>query len=159
MIRHELDEIDRGILHLLQEDARSITAAGMAEAVGVSPSTVRNRIDLLEANGVIRGYHPDIDYERAGYQLHMIAICHVPASERAAIVRETMGIEGVVTVREMLTGSANVHVEAVGTDSEAVDRISGRLSDLGLEIRSMEIVKTLHRQPFNHFGMETVATE
>jgi Lrp/AsnC family transcriptional regulator, leucine-responsive regulatory protein len=159
MVRDDLDETDRAILHLLQEDARTITTAEMADAIGVSASTVRNRIARLEADGVLRGYHPDIDYERAGYQLHMVFICCAPVEERTELVAEAMGVEGVVTVREMLTGSANVHIEAVGADSEMVDRISTRLTNIGLEIETTDVVKTLHRQPFNHFGTEPIDGE
>lgn len=44
----DLDGIDEGILYLLQRDARRITTKEMTEQVGVSASTVRNRIDRLE---------------------------------------------------------------------------------------------------------------
>jgi predicted ArsR family transcriptional regulator len=54
----DLDDADRGILHALQENAREATAVEMAEAVDVSASTVRNRIDRLESTGVVRGYTP-----------------------------------------------------------------------------------------------------
>lgn len=152
----ELDDVDRGILHLLQKDARDMTTAEMAEQVGVSASTVRNRIENLEDEGVIRGYHPDIDYERAQYQLHMVVICHAPVRERPELVEAAMEIEGVVTVREMLTGTANVHVEAIGTGSDNVDRITEGLTEIGLEIESVNLVKELHVQPFDHFGTDIV---
>jgi len=58
-----LDEIDRRILSLLQEDARNNTNAAISEAVGVSPSTVGNRIARLEAQDIVQGYHPNIDYK------------------------------------------------------------------------------------------------
>ncbi|MFC4439831.1 MULTISPECIES: Lrp/AsnC family transcriptional regulator [Natrialbaceae] len=152
----ELDDVDRGILHLLQNDARDTTTAEMAEQVGVSASTVRNRIENLEEEGVIRGYHPEIDYERAQYQLHTVVICHAPVRERPELVEAAMEVEGVVTVREMLTGEANVHVEAIGADSENVDRITEGLTDIGLEIESVNLVKERHVQPFDHFGIEIV---
>ncbi|TYL39612.1 transcriptional regulator [Natronococcus pandeyae] len=152
----KLDDVDRGILHLLQEDARNKTAAEMAEQVGVSASTVRNRIEALEDEGVICGYHPEIDYEQAEYQLHMVIICHAPVSERAELVDTVMELEGVVTVREMLTGDANIHVEAIGTNSSTVDQITSSITDLGLEIESVNLVKEMHVQPFNHFGESEV---
>jgi len=52
----QLDNVDRGILHELQVDARNRTAQEIADKVDVSASTVRNRIEALEANGVIEGY-------------------------------------------------------------------------------------------------------
>jgi DNA-binding Lrp family transcriptional regulator len=70
--QYELDEIDRGILHALQEDARHTTTEETGEAVGVSASTVRNRVEDLEASGVIRGYSPHVDYAGAGYDLNVL---------------------------------------------------------------------------------------
>lgn len=150
----ELDEVDRGILHMLQENARETTAAEMGEAVGVSASTVRNRIARLEDAGVIRGYLPDIDYERAQYQLHVMLRCHAPVQNRSDLTEAALDLEGVVTVREMLTGGHNLHIEAVGTDSGAVDRITAGATDLGLEIESVDVIKTVRVQPFDHFGVE-----
>lgn len=37
---HELDNIDRGILHLLQMDARNTTAQVMADRIGISTSEI-----------------------------------------------------------------------------------------------------------------------
>ena len=71
---HNLDDVDRGILHILQGNAREATAADMGDKVGTSASTVRNRIEYLE-EGVIRGYHPELDYEAAGFDLHLFIVC------------------------------------------------------------------------------------
>lgn len=155
----ELDEVDRGILHMLQQDARETTAAAMAEETGVSASTVRNRIAHLEAEGVIDSYVPHLDYERAGYQHHMVITCHAPVGKRAEVVEDVMETNGVVTVREMMTGRANIRVEAIGEHSDKVDRITERLNELDLEIRSIDLVKRVRVQPFNHFGSEIVDDE
>ncbi|WP_436928541.1 Lrp/AsnC family transcriptional regulator [Halosimplex halobium] len=154
---HDLDDVDRGILHALQENAREATAAEMAEAAGVSASTVRNRIDRLESTGVIRGYHPEIDYERAGFQLYVFVVCRALPAERSRLADDLLELSGVVRVRELLTGTENLHVEAVATDSGAVDELLAAVTDLGIEIVSSDIVKTDHVQPFNHFG--TAATD
>jgi Lrp/AsnC family transcriptional regulator, leucine-responsive regulatory protein len=148
----QLDDVDRGILHALQQDARNSTAAEMGEAVGVSASTVRNRIRRLEETGIITGYNPDIDYEQANYQLHVIIVCRAPPSERSALAERVMDITGVVTVRELLTGTENLHVEAVAVDSDTVDSITEQVHELGMDIVSTDIVKTERIQPFDHFG-------
>lgn len=54
----------------------------MSDRIGVSASTVRNRIEMMESEGVIRGYHPEIDYDAAGLQLHMLFICSAENPER-----------------------------------------------------------------------------
>ncbi|ELZ27464.1 AsnC family transcriptional regulator [Halosimplex carlsbadense 2-9-1] len=150
----DLDDVDRGILHALQENAREATAAEMAEAVGVSASTVRNRIDRLESAGVIRGYRPEIDYERAGFQLHVFVVCRVAPGDRSSLAAELLELSGVVRVRELLTGTENLHVEAVATDSAAVDDLLVDVAGRGIEIVSSDIVNTTHVQPFDHFGAD-----
>ncbi|SFB72630.1 DNA-binding transcriptional regulator, Lrp family [Halobiforma haloterrestris] len=150
---HNLDDVDRGILHLLQENARGATAADMAEMVGTSASTVRNRIEYLE-EGVIRGYHPEIDYERAGFDLHLFVVCRAPVAKRTELARKALDLPGVINVRELTTGTHNVHVESVAVDSETADETLTGIEDLGLEIVSSQVIKEYHVQPFNHFGKD-----
>lgn len=64
-----LDDIDRTILRVLQEDARHNTNAAISDRLDVTASTVSKRPGRLESDGIIRGYYSDIDYERAGYPL------------------------------------------------------------------------------------------
>lgn len=151
-----LDDVDLGILHLLQENARQATAADMGEQVGVSASTVRNRIEHLESAGVVRGYHPEIDYEAAGFDLHLFVVGRVPASERSEVARDALELPGVINVRELTTGTNNLHVEVVAVDSDAVDATLAGLEDLDVEIESTQIVKELHVQPFDHFGADII---
>lgn len=150
----ELDNVDRGILHLLQVDARNTTAQDIADKTGVSPSTVRNRIDQLEADGVITGYHPSIDYEAASLPLQVMFIITAPPSSRSQAVEELLEIKGVVDVRETLTGRRNIHVEVVATSTSDISRMTDSVHELGLEIESSEIMKQRRIQPFNHFHYE-----
>ncbi len=50
-----LDELDRGLLALLQADART-PAADLARRLGVARTTVLARLARLEKHGVIAGY-------------------------------------------------------------------------------------------------------
>lgn len=150
----DIDDVDRGILHLLQVDARNTTAKGIAERVDVSPSTVRNRIEALEADGVIRGYQPDVDYEAADLPLEMILVVTAPPTDRSDVVNELLDVNGVVDVRETLTGKRNVHVHAVGTSKTDITRLSSAIHELDLGIESTKIVNNRHTQPFDHFHYE-----
>ncbi|WP_254543719.1 Lrp/AsnC family transcriptional regulator [Halomarina pelagica] len=147
----ELDQVDKGILYMLQREARETTAQAIADTVGVSPSTVRNRIDQLETDGVIRGYHPEIDYEMASLPLRVLFICTAPATKRTELANEIMNVQGVIDLREMMTGRRNVHVEIVATSTTDISRIADAIHDLGLEIESSELVKRRQMQPFDHF--------
>jgi DNA-binding Lrp family transcriptional regulator len=63
--RVQLDDVDRQIIVLLQEDARR-TIADLAERVNLSPAPVKRRIDRLEQLGVITGYTVTLDHSKLG---------------------------------------------------------------------------------------------
>ncbi|MEM1994180.1 MAG: Lrp/AsnC family transcriptional regulator [Nitrososphaerales archaeon] len=58
----EVDDIDLKIIQVLVKNARA-DFKDIAEIVGVSDRTVARRIERLEKNKVIRGYHVDLDQE------------------------------------------------------------------------------------------------
>ncbi len=147
----ELDDIDRCILYSLQEDARRMSASTIAERVDVSARTVRNRIDRLEASGVINGYQTDVDFGSAGYQLHTMVVCTAPIAERGELAREAADVPGVVNVREIMTGDQNLLVEAVGTDGDDLSRITSDLDALGLHINDEDIIRNEYDSPFHGF--------
>ena len=64
----ELDEIDLGILSILQDNCR-VSLAKIGEQVGLSPPSVIERVKKLEDNGVIRGYHAILDARRLGMDI------------------------------------------------------------------------------------------
>lgn len=150
----ELDNIDRGIIHLLQLDARNTTAKEIANKTGVSASTVRNRIEQLEERGIITGYHPSIDYEAANLPLQVLFIISAPATKRSDYVEKLLDIKGVVDIRETLTARRNILVEVVATNTSDIARITESIHEMELEIESSEMLKQKRVQPFNQFHYE-----
>lgn len=55
-----VDAIDRSLLDLLRRSAR-LSYAELARQVGLSAPAVHERVGKLEAAGVIRGYHADVE--------------------------------------------------------------------------------------------------
>jgi DNA-binding Lrp family transcriptional regulator len=60
-----LDGIDRKVLRILQRDGR-MTNAALAEAVGLTPTPMLQRLRKLEQAGVIRGYAALVDGAKVG---------------------------------------------------------------------------------------------
>jgi DNA-binding Lrp family transcriptional regulator len=78
---------DEALLSLLREDARASTAE-IARKLGLSRTTVQNRIARLEAEGVIRGYTVRVDdeHERRRIRAHIMLTIRpkqMPAVARA----------------------------------------------------------------------------
>jgi DNA-binding Lrp family transcriptional regulator len=146
-----IDDVDRRILHALQTDARGASSREIAREAGVSASTVRKRIKRLEATGVVVGYRAVVDYEHAGYQLHVQIACTAPVAERDALAADALSIPGVVGVRGLATGERNVIVTVVGTDGDDLARIAAALSDLGVTVVEEELVRSDVACPFAGF--------
>ncbi|MFC7142427.1 Lrp/AsnC family transcriptional regulator [Halosimplex aquaticum] len=154
-----LDDVDRAIIQLLQRDARHKTAVDIAEAVGVTDGTVRNRIADLEERGIIEGYVPVVDYEQAGYQLEIQFTCSAPIVDREALAREALQIEGVVEVTELMAGRENVEIMGVAPRNDDVTRIAKELDQLGMQIENEELIRHRYIRPFDHFGTEVVSDD
>jgi len=152
MVTRELDALDRQILYRLQTEARHTSSSDIAASLDVSASTVRNRIQRLESDGVIRGYHADVDYETAGYQLFTLIVCTAPIPERAELAEAAAEIPGVVEVQEVMTGEGNVLVRAIGVDGDDLSRIGEELDELGLQVSDEDLVRNTHRRPYSRFG-------
>jgi len=152
MADSRLDPIDRRIIYELQRDARHTSASEIAESLDVSARTVRNHIDRLEERGVIEGYDVSVNYETAGYQLRTLIVCTAPIERREELARRALDVDGVVAVREVMTGEANLHVEAIGLDSDDLSRIGRDLHELGLEVADEDIIRSERTAVFDRFA-------
>jgi Lrp/AsnC family leucine-responsive transcriptional regulator len=80
-----IDEIDRRIIEILQNEARTPNAE-IARQIGMAPSAIHERIRKLEERGVIEGYVAKIQPRALGAGL--LAFVFVHANERIG-ARET----------------------------------------------------------------------
>ena len=74
-----IDDIDRQILNILQQNART-SNADIARQVGMAPSAVLERIRKLEQRGIIQGYEARIDPGALG--LSLLAFVAVRSEEK-----------------------------------------------------------------------------
>lgn len=67
MTKYNLDYLDKKILHMISDDAR-IPFLEVARACNVSGAAIHQRIQKLQALGVIKGSQFIIDPEKIGYE-------------------------------------------------------------------------------------------
>lgn len=146
-----LDEIDQAILHLLQRDARQNTNAAISEHVSVSASTVGKRITRMEDEGIIQGYLPIVDYEQAGLPIQVLFICTAAITQREALIQETLGLDGVINIRELMTGEGNVHILVVGSSNDDITRIAHELDGMGYVVTDEILLRKEYCQPSVRF--------
>jgi DNA-binding Lrp family transcriptional regulator len=60
-----MDDLDRRILRALSANAR-MSGSALAASAGVAESTVSLRLRRLQAEGLLRGYHADLDLAALG---------------------------------------------------------------------------------------------
>src|SRR5579864_5684632 len=75
-----IDDIDRSILSILQENGR-ISNAEIARRVDMAPSGVLERLRKLEERGVVQGYGPKLNPKSLG--LGLLAFVFVKTDETA----------------------------------------------------------------------------
>ncbi len=79
-----LDDIGWQLLHLLQEYAR-LSFKELGQRVGLSSSSVAERIHRMEEAGILLGYHADINLEKVGFSMMAFIRMSTPGQNSARI--------------------------------------------------------------------------
>lgn len=158
MSDYSLDETDRRLLELLQDDAR-YSAVNLAELIGVSDNTIHNRIDRLEEKGIITGYSTSIDHRAVGLEFHFLLICTVPISEREDIAEQVLDLPGVFEVTELMTGQRNLQIRAVGAEDDDITRLARKLDQLGITIDDEVLVRADHATTIEYDAIEGMESD
>ena len=121
-----IDPINRRILDELQRDAR-LSLAELGRRLHISPPTVAERLSRLEAAGVIRGYHADVDPAAAGYTLSAVIRVR-PAPRQLSKVADLVRAMPEVVECHRITGDdcflLKAHVRDVTHLEEVIDQVA-----------------------------------
>lgn len=124
------------------ESCRRSRSTALARPTRRSPSTVGKRIKRLSDEGVIGNAPPGIDYERAGYPLHVLFVCSADIEERTTLADAALDVPGVVNVVELMRGTDNLHVETVARSTDGLTETAQRLRALGLRVGDETLVRS-----------------
>jgi len=121
-MRQQIDETDRRILALLQEDA-SLTAADVAARVGLSQSPCWRRIDRLERSGVIRRRVALIDRQALALGVLVFARVKFAPGSRESLTEFETAMREAPEVQEchMLMGETDFLLKVVTRDVAAYE--------------------------------------
>lgn len=95
-----LDRIDRHLLTLLQNDAR-LTNKELANAVGLAPSSCLQRVRRLRDEGIIRGFHADVDPSAVGLALQALIVVRLRDHAREHITDVWAHLRGLAEVVDL----------------------------------------------------------
>ena len=138
-----LDEIDKKIIKVLQDDART-SLRKISELVKVSLGTVSNRVKRMERNGVIKGYSVILDPDQIGWELNVVIGLRIQKGR-------------LIEIQERIAKDSRVHgvYDVTGDfDSMIIARAKNRkdLDDLSKNVLSIDGVE----RSITHLVLNTV---
>jgi DNA-binding Lrp family transcriptional regulator len=113
------DETDRKLLRYLQEDARQ-TNKDLAARVGLAPSSCLERVRRLQAAGLFRGFHAEVEPTALGVGIQALVAVRLSRHAREtfdtfrAFLLERPEVVGVYHV----TGGTDLQVHVAVRDAE-----------------------------------------
>ncbi len=117
MTNIKLDQTDLKILHALQQDGR-ITNVDLSRHVGISAPPCLRRVRALENQGVIKGYHADLDPKALNYEVTVFAMVGLSSQAEADLQAFEALVASYPEVREchMLNGEIDFILKIVAKD-------------------------------------------
>ena len=114
-----VDEIDERILRLLEENSR-MTYVEIGRTVGLSEGAVRNRVQALVSEGVIKRFTIEKSLTHGVRALTMIAVNPgTPTYEVSKRVNQLAGVEKIYEV----TGEYDIVMVSSGSNIEGINKV------------------------------------
>ena len=148
----ELDDTDRRILRVMQEDA-GLSVAEVAERAGLSSSPCWRRIERMTADGVILGRRVEVDFRALGYEVFVSLRIVLDKTARGAFDEFIAAARDVpeVVVIETLLGRVDVRLEVVARSLDHYhDLMRERIADLPhiAELEALLLVSEIKNDPW-----------
>ena len=127
-----MDAVDRKILAELQVEGR-LTVTELASRLPLSVSRCQRRVRDLEARGVVRGYHADINSAAVGLGFTAIVFVVMQQEDQrtvAAFEEQVAAVPAIVSAQRLF-GDPDYLLRVVAADLDAYRRIyDGQLAAL-----------------------------
>lgn len=124
----ELDETDRRLIALLQENGRMPTAS-LAAVLGVSRGTVQNRIARLQAAKVLVGFTVRLGQEIADEAVRAITSIAIEGDQTSRIVAALARMPEITRLHST-NGRWDLVVEITAADLGHIDRVLREIRSL-----------------------------
>ena len=125
----KLDRIDREIITELQKNAR-IPLKVLAEKVFLSSPAVSARMERLEKEGVLTGYHAEVDPLKLGYHIQAFIDVEVEPVQKAEFYPYIQAIPNVLECN-CVTGQFSMLLKVAFESTIELDAFIGGLQKFG----------------------------
>lgn len=129
MKNNELDNIDKKIITMLQEDAR-ISLKDIADKVFLSSPAVSVRIDNLIKNGYIQGFHAYVNHVKFGYHIKAFINLEVSPTDKEEFYPFIKQCKNVIECN-CVTGDYSMLLEVLFPSTDELDQFIGELQRYG----------------------------
>ena len=126
---HKLDNIDRKIIEMLQKNART-PVKEIAKEVFLSSPAVSARIEHLEKNGLITGYHAQINPVFLGYHIKAFINLEVEPNQKKDFYPFIQSIANVIECN-CVTGDYSMLIEVAFRSTMELDHFINELQQFG----------------------------
>jgi DNA-binding Lrp family transcriptional regulator len=133
------ENLDQKLVNALLGDGRA-SLRSLAEDLDVSVTTVSNHLSDLEEQGIIRGYTPNVDYDKLGYDVTAILQLKVEGSELVEVTESLAEHKQMVSVYEV-TGDHDIVAVGKFEDTDDMnDEIKRLLNDPAIKESNTSVV-------------------
>ncbi len=124
-----MDHIDKKLIRLLQENAR-YSLKQLSERVYLSSPAVSARIEKLERDGVINGYHAHADLDKMGYHITVFVNIEMSPKQKPAFIDFIREIPNVLECNNV-SGNYTMLIKAAFPSTVDLDRFIGQIQRYG----------------------------
>jgi len=141
-----LDKRDEAILAALQQRGRA-TFAQIGKEVGLSPSSVHERVRKLEQAGVVRGYHAEVDPEAIGlFVTALVSVMPLDPKQPDDLPQRVLEFSEVEDCHSVAGDENYVLKVRTRTTTELEDFLRRLREKAGVQTRTTVVLST----PFEH---------
>lgn len=124
-----LDEVDKKILNRLRQNGR-ISLKELSAEVFLTMPAVSARIEKLEREGYIKGYHAEVNLEKLGCGIKAFILITVKPEDNKKFYEFVRG-ERCILECNHITGNYSMILKAVFSSTTLLDEFLGRLQSFG----------------------------
>lgn len=144
----KIDELNRGILNCLQDNARE-SFANIGRKVGLTAPAVAERIKKMEDLGILEGYKAMVSHALTGHQLRAIITLRAFMGKLKPFLAIVASYEEVINCYR-ITGNENIVMEVVLKDQFHLEKFIDQLIQYGetrTHIILSNVVRNAHIMP------------
>ncbi|MFS4482258.1 Lrp/AsnC family transcriptional regulator [Hyunsoonleella sp. 2307UL5-6] len=124
-----VDDTDNRLLNVLKENSR-LSFADLGRKINLSPSSVRERVQKMEEEGIIKKYSIQIDNKSIGYDLEAFILLKVFPGKLKYVLNKVVQFPE-ITAAHRITGNQNIHLKVVVKNQLCLQKLLDKLMQFG----------------------------